>query len=91
MSYAIYPVTNWDTVTPSDTAKLSFKTTLNQRCRAIIVGVGGDVAIKNEDGTSTTIVGLVTGGQYAISTDQILATGTTALNITAGFDQSVTS
>lgn len=90
MSYAMYPITNWDTVTPSDTAKLSFKGK-PERCRALIIGNSGNIAVRNEDGTSTVITGVLGGGQYAISTDQVLATGTTATNITAGFDQSKTS
>lgn len=91
MSYAIYPITNWDTVTPSDTVKLDFKGAIPKRCRAIIVGGAGNVAVVNEDGSSTILTGLLAGGQYAVSTDQILATGTTATDIAAGFDSSVTS
>lgn len=88
MSQAIYPVSNWDTVTPSDTAKLTYKG-VNARCRAIIVGGAGNIAIVNDDDakSTTVITGLVAGGQYAISTDQILSTGTDATNIVAGFDK----
>ena len=79
--HAIYPVSNWASVTPSDTARLS-----GGRCRAILIGVGGNVAVRNEDGTTTTLVGLVAGGLYPVSTDQILSTGTTATSIVAGYD-----
>ena len=83
--YAIYPVANWKVITPSDTANLEFNSK-KVRCRAILIGVGGNLAIRNEDGTTVTLVGLVAGGLYPISTDRILATGTTATDIVAGFD-----
>lgn len=88
-SYAINPVVNWDTVTPSDTAKLDFKGTA-ARCIRLIVGVTGNVAVVNEDGSST-ILPLVAGVEYYISTDKILSTGTTATGIVAGFNASITS
>jgi len=87
MSYAIYPGVNFKAVTPSDTEKLKpFTGSEIKRCQFIIVGVAGNVAIANEDGTTVTLVGLQAGGQYAVSTDQILSTGTTATNIVAAFD-----
>lgn len=90
MSYAIYPIPNWEAVTPSDTLKLSFQGK-SARSHAIVVGVDGNVAVRNQDGSSAVIKGLVAGGQYSIQTDQILATGTSASDITAGFGADVTS
>jgi hypothetical protein len=89
MSQAIYPISNWKTVTPSDTDKFAFANMV-KRCRAIIVGGSGDVVVRNEDGT-TTAIPVVAGGQYAVSTDQILATGTSATPIVAGFDSQLNS
>jgi len=87
MSYAIYPGVNFKAITPSDTDKFTpFANGEIRRCQFIIIGVAGNVAVANEDGTTTTITGLQAGGQYAISTDQILSTGTTATGIIAAFD-----
>lgn len=87
MSYAIYSGVNFKSVTPSDTELLKpFANTETRRCQYVIIGSGGNLAIRNEDGTTQVITGLIAGGQYAISTDQILATGTTATNIIAAFD-----
>ena len=83
--YAIYPVANWKAITPHDTNNLEFNSK-KVRCRAILVGGAGNIAVRNEDGTTTVLVGLVAGGLYPISTDRILATGTTATDIVAGFD-----
>lgn len=82
---AIYPIPNWKLITPSDTEKLKpFAGGEIKRCNAILIGATGDVAIRNEDDTTVILTGLVAGGQYAVSTDQILATGTTA-TVFAGF------
>lgn len=86
MSYAVYPGVNFKTVTPSDTDKFApFANGEIKRCAFLIIGGAGNVAIRNEDGTTQVIPGLLAGGQYAISTDQVLATGTTATNIVAAF------
>lgn len=87
MSYAIYPGVNFKTVTPSDTAKFTpFANGEIKRCKYLMIGGAGNVAIANEDGTTQVLTGLLAGGQYAISTDQVLATGTTATNIVAAFE-----
>lgn len=69
------PVTGGFDVTPDDGADL---TTLP---RALMVAVGGDVAVILKDGTSVTLPGLAAGVMYPVRTTRILATGTTATGI----------
>ena len=83
--YAIFPVANWEAVTPSDTAKLTFNSKA-ARCRAVYIGGAGDLEMVNEDGTVVVLVGLQAGVVYPISTDHIKASNTTATDIIAGYD-----
>jgi hypothetical protein len=80
----IDPSFQFATVTPSNIATLTYHG--NQaRCRAIYVGVTGNVAVADDQGTSVTFVGLVAGVVHPISTNKIFATGTTATSIIALF------
>lgn len=56
-----------------------------EKCRGILLGVAGDLAFVNEDGTTTIVVGLAAGVWQQMSTTRILATGTTATNICIGY------
>ena len=83
---ASYPVL----VTPSDSDVLSFTTQFGkqiQKCRAISFAAVGDLAIK--DGNDVTVIipsgALAAGVMHPISTQKILATGTTATGIVAYF------
>lgn len=71
-------------VTPSDTALLEWNGD-KYATKGIMVGVTGNIAVKDENGTSVTIVGVAAGIILPISTNQILSTGTTATSITAFF------
>lgn len=82
--FPIAPSSKFIVVSPSDTAVLtwngdSFST------KAIMAGVAGNIAVKDEVDTSVTIVGLAAGVMYPIETNLILSTGTTATSITAFF------
>lgn len=60
-------------VTPSDTTEL-------HGC-GFYVGVGGNVAVVTEAGTSVTFVGVPNGGSVVLGITKIKATGTTATDI----------
>jgi len=71
-------------VTPSDTVTLVWNN-IEFATEYITVGVTGDVAVKDEVGTTVVLAGLVAGEVYPVETNLILATGTTATGITAYF------
>lgn len=71
------PSADFVAVTPHDSNKLT-----GGRCRGLSVNVAGNVAIKNTAGTTVSIT-LVAGVVHPISTDQVLATDTTATGIVA--------
>lgn len=63
-------------ITPSDTVALEAP------IDAIMVGVAGDVAVKNLDGSETTLSFDVAGGPYFIGqVSHVLSTGTTATGL----------
>lgn len=71
-------------ITPSDSVEIE------PRPDAILVGGAGAVACMWEDTASSTLTGLLAGNVYPVSPRRILATGTTATNISAlYFDVSV--
>ena len=76
-------------VTPSDTALLTYVNsegaTVKGACRAILLEVAGDLAVKDSNNTTVVIPGLAAGILHPISTQQILSTGTGATGITAFF------
>lgn len=92
MSYAIYPATQFVPVTTSDTEKIKYPASIpnkNVRARALYVGTGGNLTIKDEYGNNVTFVGLIAGTLLPVSTDQVMSTGTSASNIVALLDNQV--
>lgn len=63
-------------VTPSDATVLPGVT------RSIFIGTAGDVAVRMASGTTITFTS-VGAGVFPVQVDQVLSTGTTALNIVA--------
>jgi hypothetical protein len=80
----IDPSYQFAVVTPSDTALLSYAGEKG-RSKGIYVGTTGNLAVKDDKGNSVTFVNVLAGVIHPISTDQILFTGTSALNIIALF------
>lgn len=74
---ALGPLTRVRAVTPTDAASLPFIT------RAILVGQGGDLAVRTVDGDSLTLPALRAGVLYPLALDRIEATGTTAQSVVA--------
>jgi hypothetical protein len=60
-------------ITPSDAT--------TQRALALYTGSGGSIAVKTEDGTTLTFVSAAAGSILPVRVSQVLATGTTAVNI----------
>lgn len=52
-------------------------------CRAIMVGVSGDVAVTMVDGSTGTLPALNPGTVYPIAASKIMHTGTTATGVKA--------
>lgn len=69
-------------ITPNDSADLPM-----QGCRAIYVGVGGNISIDDlsgeSGGESVVFVGVVTGTVLPLQPARVNATGTTATNLVA--------
>lgn len=70
----LYPARYFVNITPSDS-------TILQRFRGIMLGVAGNVAIKDENDNTVVIAGLAAGIIHPISSKRIMATGTTATGI----------
>lgn len=62
-------------VTPSDTSTIT--------ATALYVGTGGNVAVNDNNGNTTTFVGVPGGTTLWIKATRVRATGTTASNIVA--------
>ena len=62
-------------VTPSDTVALPYTT------RGLYVGTAGNVAVVMAGGQTVTFVGVPTGTLLPIRVSQVMATGTSALNM----------
>ncbi len=75
---AMVPDTSFRAVTPSDTVAIK-----GGVCRALYVGVTGDVSAINENGEAVVFTAVVGGTILPIVTKQVKATGTTATNIVA--------
>lgn len=75
----IVPATDFEAVTPSNTASISTK------ARAIYVGTAGDVAMVNARGTAVTFKAVLAGTVLPVQTTRVNATGTTATDIVALF------
>jgi len=65
-------------VTPSDAEDLE-----KAPCRALYIGVGGDVEVHDSEGNAATYVGVLTGSILPVQAKRVLSTGTTATNIVA--------
>lgn len=79
-SSAVLPYTHAEAVTPSDSADFT-----GGLCRAIYVGVSGDVAIIMEDDSAGVTLKSMPIGLYALRAKRVKSTGTTATNIIALF------
>lgn len=64
-------------VTKSDTVDLAF------RCRALYIGVTGDVAILAKDNATSVVFKAVPVGVLRVRTTRVMSTGTTATNMVA--------
>lgn len=71
------PADDCAAVTPSDTVDLPF------RCRALYIGVAGDVTVLAKDNSTAVLFKAVPVGVLAIRTSRVKATGTAATNIVA--------
>lgn len=67
-------------VTPNDATPLT-----PSPCRALYIGVAGDLAVTGADGNDFTHVGLAAGVWHPVSATHVLSTGTTAASILAGY------
>jgi hypothetical protein len=65
-------------ITPSDSTDLNF------RCRVVWCGTAGNIAAQNPDGSTFVVPGVPANQWVQLRTNRIMATGTTAANITVG-------
>lgn len=72
------PYTHLEAVTPSDTVALT-----GGMCRALYIGVAGDVTVLAEDDTTAVLLKACPVGLIAIRAKRVNATGTAATNIVA--------
>ena len=77
----IRPGMMFKNVTPADGTRIQDADSNDVLTRGILLGVAGDIAIKDQDNTTVVISGLAAGVIHPISTYEILATGTTATDI----------
>ena len=71
-------------VTASDTLTLKWQGD-EYSTKGIMVGVSGDLAVKDRDGTAVTITGVAAGIIHPITCSVVMSTNTTATGITAFF------
>ncbi|EFH09434.1 hypothetical protein ACFFMP_08390 [Pseudoroseomonas cervicalis] len=71
------PASQWAAVTPSDTVDLATP------CRALYVGVGGDVAVRSASGQTETFRNVGSGQHLLLRAARVMATGTTASGLVA--------
>jgi len=83
--YAIYPAANYVAIVTSDTAKIQFDSR-NVQARGIYVGVTGNITVVDPKGATVAFLGVPAGTVLPISTDQVMATGTTATDLVALLD-----
>lgn len=76
------PAENFKVVTPSDEDTIKNAANETISTRMIMVDADGSVVCKNADGDSITLP-MVAGHIYPIVTNQIMATGTSAIGIIA--------
>ncbi|MFD2739610.1 hypothetical protein ACFSUD_08525 [Sulfitobacter aestuarii] len=70
------PICGGFAITPDDAIDVASVT------RAIILGTGGDVALRLRDGDELTLLNLAPGVIYPLRVSRVLASGTTATGIT---------
>lgn len=82
----LYSSSKFINVTPSDTLLLKYQGEV-MACRGISIGTAGDLAIKDDGGTTVIIPGntLAVGVIHPILTGQVMSTGTGASEIVAYF------
>lgn len=71
------PASNFVAVAPSDTVDLA------QAPRALFVGTGGSLILRNAAGVSVTFKNVQSGALLPVQPRRVLATGTTAADIVA--------
>lgn len=69
-------------VTPADNKQLSYHG-VSACAKAFSVGGAGNLTIQDDTGSSVTFTGVLAGVIYPISSNVVMATGTTATNIVA--------
>lgn len=77
----IRPGMNFKNVTPHDSNRIQDADSNDVLTRGILLGVAGDIAVKDQDNTTVVISGLAAGVIHPISTYQIMSTSTTASDI----------
>ncbi len=77
----IRPGMYFKNVTPHDSNRIQDGDSNDVLTRGILLGVAGDIAIKDQDDTTVVISGLAAGVIHPISTYLIMSTSTTASDI----------
>ena len=77
----IRPAYDFKNVTPNDSATIQDADSKTIITRGILLGVAGDIAVKNQKDETVVISGLAAGVIHPVSTSKILATSTTASDI----------
>lgn len=77
MSYWNDPVRNVEAITPSDSVDLTAPT------HGIYVGVGGNVAVETENGSTATFTSVLAGSIIPVRAIKVLSTNTTATTLLA--------
>jgi hypothetical protein len=72
------PAHNAQAVTPNDSTDLPITD-----CRALYIGVGGNISLITNGGQTVTFVGLQAGSILPVRCSRVRATDTTATNIVA--------
>lgn len=89
MSWMLASSDEFKAITPSDTVLLTYPNDqgdeITKKCKGIYVGGAGNLAIKNSAGNAITYIGVLAGVTYPFSTNQVMATNTTATNMVAIF------
>ncbi len=80
MSALVNPIQSIVSITTSDSVDLA-----PAPCRAIFVGVAGDVKITTRAGEDVTLVNVAAGVWHPMQATRIWATGTDATDIFAGY------
>ncbi len=80
----IDPSVQFAPVTPTDNKQLTYHGK-SASAKAFYIGGAGNLAIQDDTGTSVVFIGVIAGVIYPISSNVVMATGTTASNIIALF------